>query len=157
MKHCTSYVTECSSTLFNNKVRFTLFLNNIISVDNLDPLNFRCHNLKAATLLQRSLKDSDYQAHFTVVFNISHPYFHLIIIRDLDSCSRLFPSWLSNLAWIVWISIINLCNSEFEIHWRIFTSPLPERLKNLLMLPTDLTYCLFSLQKNRQWFQNHMD
>jgi len=62
------------------------FLINTISVDYLDPLNLRRYNLihhyifilnilwlKAATLLQRSLKDSDYQAHFTAAFNLLLP------------------------------------------------------------------------------------
>ena len=54
--------------------------------------------LDSAILLQWSLKDSNYQAHFTAAFNLLLPYFHLIIIWDLDPCSQLFPSWLSNLS-----------------------------------------------------------
>ena len=65
----------------------------------------------------RLLKDSDYQAHFTAAFNILLPSFHLKIIWDLVSCSRLFPSWLPNFAWAVWISNINLCHSEILFHW----------------------------------------
>lgn len=42
---------------------------NKISVDYLDPVNFRCNHQGTATLLQRSLKDSDYQAHFTAVLD----------------------------------------------------------------------------------------
>ena len=42
-----------------------------------DPLNLWRNSLKAVTLLQRSLKDSDYQAHFTAAFNLLLPLISL--------------------------------------------------------------------------------
>lgn len=42
----------------------------MISVDCLDPLNFRRYDLNAVALLQTFLKSSDCQAHFTAVFVI---------------------------------------------------------------------------------------
>jgi len=70
MKHCLSLVIL---NVLLPKLRiyiYLIFIINRISVDYLDPLNFRRYNLYIATLLQRLLKDSDYQAHFTTAFDI---------------------------------------------------------------------------------------
>jgi hypothetical protein len=81
MKHC-SIIGLLNVLLPRLRINLIKFLINTISVDYLDPLNFRRYNLihnlfliflKAATLLQRSLKDSDYQAHFTAAFNLLLP------------------------------------------------------------------------------------
>ena len=80
MKHC-SIRGLLNVLLPRLRINLNKFLINTISVDYLDPLNFRRYNLihnsikllKAATLLQRSLKDSDYQAHFTAAFNLLLP------------------------------------------------------------------------------------
>lgn len=89
---------------------------NMISVDDLRPVKFSALLSKCWCVVTTFIISSDYQAHFSAVFDWWHPLFHFIIIRDLDLYSRLFPSWLFNLAWTVWISIDHLCTFEIHFH-----------------------------------------
>lgn len=52
---------------------------NKISVKYLDPVNFRCNKHELIRCYKRFLKDSDYQAHFTVVSVYHHSLISLNI------------------------------------------------------------------------------
>ena len=67
---------------YKYKMNIFVFIINTISVDYLDPLNFRCNTLTLSpkgkkvvcyVVTKRSLKDSDYQAHFTAAINMLLP------------------------------------------------------------------------------------
>jgi len=107
-----------------------------------DPLNFWRNSLRAATLLQRLLKDSDYQAHFTAAFNLLLP---LISLNNHSGPWSMFSA--------VSVLTIQLIMNSLNIYYqfmlfrvsfplvRFIRSPQPKHLKFLIFISWELPCC----------------